>query len=111
MSARTLTQTELLAEAKERFGDDVLNIAFQCPVCGDVAKIGDFKHEDRGRAGQECIGRSLGALLVRPPAKWEGRGCDWAAYGLFSGPWTVVFPDGHEVSSFPLADAVKAGAA
>ncbi len=110
MNVRTLTQAELLAEAKERFGDDVLNIAFQCPICGDVATIREFTPDNRGRAGQECIGRSLGALSVEPPAKWDGRGCTFVAYGLIPGPWTVVMDDGHEIRSFPLADAVKAGA-
>jgi hypothetical protein len=73
-----------------------------------VASIADFidvGHPDR--AGQECIGRHLGALS---PTSDQGRsraerGCDWAAYGLICGPWTVVMPDGHEVHSFPLADA------
>jgi hypothetical protein len=56
------------------------------------------------RAGQECIGRSLGALDISKP-RYDGRGCNWAAYGLLPGPWTIVMDDGHEVHSFPLADA------
>jgi hypothetical protein len=112
MSTTTYTQAELLAEAQARFGEDPLDIAFVCPRCGDVATIREFL--DAGNpnsAGQHCIGRELGALrgdrnenkgVVHGQAP---RGCDWAAYGLFSGPWTVILPNGKKVPSFPLAAA------
>ncbi len=110
---RTLTQAELQAEARERFGDDPLNIAFVCPSCGDIARIGDFPEDKRERAGQECIGRSLGAL-EGPPTNDSGRsrakrGCDWAAYGLIQGPWKIIMPDGNTAFAFPLADAAHDG--
>lgn len=94
---RTLTQDELMAEARKRFGQDSLDIAFQCPNCGDVAAVREFPEEERGRAGQECIGRYLGAL-----GGGTERGCDFVAYGLIPGPWEITFPS---VRSFPLADA------
>lgn len=108
---RKLTQAELTAEARERFGDDPRKYAFECPRCGDVAMVGDFVAAGAGeRSGQECIGRVLGALKkdVKP---YKGRGCDWAAYGLFHGPWEIVMPaeDGNaerSVWSFALAEAV-----
>jgi hypothetical protein len=111
---RKLTQQELHAEAKERFGDDPLDIAFRCPNCGDVATIRDFPENARNAAGQECIGRHLGALKGEPTND-SGRsraelGCDWAAYGLFRGPWEVVMDDGRSVWGFPLADAPAAAA-
>jgi hypothetical protein len=96
-----MTHAEFLAEAKQRFGDSALDIAFTCPNCGDVAAISEFAPEHRDRAGQECIGRTLGALN----AGYNGRGCDWTAYGLFCGPWTVVLPSGRDLHIFPLADA------
>jgi hypothetical protein len=76
-----------------------------------VATPQDFKDAgaNPNRIGQECIGRSLGAL--RKNEKYTGRGCDWCAYGLFRGPWIVVMPDGQEVGSFPLADATAKGSA
>jgi hypothetical protein len=105
---RKLTQAELAAEAQERFGDDPIAWAFECPSCGDVATLKDFRDAGPGASlvGQECIGRHLGAL--KKP--YSGRGCDWAAYGLFRGPWEVVLPaEGdkpeHSVWSFPLAPA------
>lgn len=99
MSSRTLTQAEFLAEAKAAFGDDPMAWAFRCPNCGDVATGQDFRdaltehpREHNGEPmtassvlGQECIGRTLGALEGQAK-KWTGRGCDWAAYGLFRGP-------------------------
>jgi len=116
---RTLTQAELCAEAAERFGSNPLDWAFRCPSCGDVATGQDFsealaerprKNRD-GEAvtasdviGQECIGRTLGALSV-PAKKYKGHGCDWCAYGLFPGPWTVVLPNGKTMHCFPLAPA------
>ncbi len=112
MTARKLTQAELMAEAKALFGDDVKTYAFECPRCGDVASIGDFLDAslDAGRAGQECIGRQLGALVKGAPT--NKRGCDWAAYGLFHGPWEIVMPAEDNMPertawSFPLAGAVS----
>jgi hypothetical protein len=107
-SYRKLTQAELGAEARKRFGDDVKKYAFICPNCQDVATIQDFIDAgDGARAGQECIGRLLGALRSSRP---NTRGCDWAAYGLFCGPWEIVLPakDGkpeRSAWSFALAPA------
>lgn len=109
MAPRKLTQAELVAEATERFGDDPLKVAFECPNCGDVATIGDFPEGARSAAGQECIGRHRGALKGAPTTdsgrSIAERGCDWAAYGLFHGPWEIVMPDGHSAWGFPLAAA------
>jgi len=111
MKHRKLTQAELLAEAKERFGDDPKQFAFTCPGCGDIATIADFIDVgEPDAAGQHCIGRNLGALSG-PAKEWKGRGCDWTAYGLIPGPWTIVMPDGHEAHGFPLADAPVAATA
>lgn len=102
MESRTLTQDELVAEARARFGDDIAN----------AQDFIDAK-ADPNRVGQECIGRSLGAL-AKDATGTDGRshakrGCDWAAYGLFRGPWFVTIPDSEggtrDVASFPLAPA------
>jgi hypothetical protein len=100
-SHRNLTQAELLAEARERFGDNPLDWAFRCPNCGDVATARDFPDGQKEHIGQECVGRHRGAL--DGPGRAE-RGCDWCAYGLFRGPWIVTMTDGHEIGSFPLAE-------
>lgn len=122
--ARTLTQDELLTEARDRFGNDPLDWAFRCPGCGDVASGYDFRKalEENPRknrdssptiasdiVGQECIGRALGALSRT--ATYTGRGCNWAAYGLFGGPWTIALSNGRTMYGFPLADAIAPAAA
>lgn len=115
---RKLTQAELVTEARDRFGDDPLTWAFQCPSCGDVANGEDFRQAltEHPRTnlrtnepviasdivGRECIGRTLGALSRK---SYKGRGCDWAAYGLFAGPWEITLPNGRTAHSFPLAPA------
>lgn len=109
---RKLTQDELMAEATKLFGDDPKKFAFECPQCKDVATIQDFIDVDAPHAaGQHCIGRELGALK-NDGKKYDGRGCNWAAYGLFRGPWEVVIPAApgrpeKTVASFALAGAVS----
>lgn len=116
---REWTQADLAAEARRRFGDDPTLWAFVCPSCGDVATVADFIRAGEGeRAGQECIGRLLGALSKDAKRGKDGivrgtRGCDWAAYGLFHGPWSVVMPADdlkpeRTVWSFRLAPAPEA---
>jgi len=106
------TQAELLDEARARFGSDPLKWAFKCPNCADIATAQDFKDEgaDPNLIGQECIGRQLGALKGAPTTdngrSIVKRGCDWAAYGLFAGPWFVETPNGKRIPSFELAPAV-----
>ncbi|MFG3585060.1 VVA0879 family protein [Streptomyces sp. NPDC047990] len=115
-TARTLTQAELIAEATDLFGTDPIKWAFRCPSCDDIATGEDFRQAltDKPRknreggdviasdlVGRECIGRTLGALDKR--ITYSGRGCDWAAYGLFGGPWTITLPDGRSMHAFPLA--------
>lgn len=106
-----ISHEDLLNEARLRFGQDPLDIAFQCPHCDDIASLRDFqKHDvDPGRAGQECIGRHLGALDKQlAPGTYTGRGCNWVSYGLIRGPWEITLPaeEGKPERSmwaFPLA--------
>lgn len=120
---RKITQAELVAEATAAFGKDPLVWAFRCPGCGDTANGRDFRealadHPRKNRdgsdtiasdiVGQECIGRTLGALSRE--GKYTGRGCNWAAYGLFPGPWEIALPNGRSMHAFPLAATETAGA-
>jgi len=112
-----LTQADLYAMLVERFGADPWGWAFQCPACDDVATVRALQDaldaaprtNREGAAvvathiiGQECIGRSLGAL-ENPPT--NERGCDWVAFGLIPGPWEVLLPGGRSMRCFPVADA------
>lgn len=108
MSVETMTQDELCAEMAHRFGPDPLKWAFICPACKDVATARDFKDAgaDPNRVGKECIGRSLGVLhREQPPGGYQGRGCDWTAYGLFRGPLRITTADGKEMWGFHIAPA------
>lgn len=107
------TQDELVAELRARFGPDESKWAFVCPICNDVASVQDFREAlaAAGRdehpmrhVGQVCIGRISGAL-AKPAGAYKGRGCDWAAFGLFAGPEFVIMSDGREVPSFAIAPA------
>lgn len=115
MTYRKLPLAEFHAEASRLFPGGPRTIAFQCPNCNDVATVGEFADLNVGEAaGQECIGRSYGPMSrPRKPKsnKFTDRGCDWAAYGLFNGPWEIVFPaEGNRpersVWSFPFAHPV-----
>lgn len=116
------TQERFLSTLRERFGKRARDWAFICPNCGDVATGTDFKaalkaHPHTRRdgepvipsdiMGQQCIGRILGACTGVTHTAYTGRGCDWAAGGLFSGPIYVELPDPepHWVPSFRIAPA------
>lgn len=116
----TITHAEFIATLTERFGPSPADWAFTCPACGDVATGADFKAalaehprtrrdgsevNAADRLGQECIGRTLGALSREP---YHGRGCDWCAYGLIGGPLGVEMPDGRIVRSFRIAEKAVA---
>ena len=96
------------AEAEKRFGKDYMNWKFQCPMCGHVASIKDFKDagaDDPNCAYQECIGRYQGK---GSPVKGDSSGCNWAAYGLFGIPngkgITVIADDGIGTECFDFAE-------
>lgn len=95
-------------EAKRRFGPDMMDWKFRCPMCGHVASIRDFKKagaKSPNCAYQECIGRYTGK---GSPKEGDDSGCDWCAYGLFGIPRehdTVVADDGKEIDVYPFADA------
>jgi hypothetical protein len=112
-----MTQAEFLEALTNEFGQNPADWAFRCPACGDVATGRDFKAalEENPRTkngepvlaneimGQECIGRTLGALEASASAYTGKRGCDWTAYGLLPGPLEIELADGQIIHSFPIA--------
>ena len=111
----TYTQAELLDESIRRFGPDIRDMAFVCPRCGDIASVREFQRLGVGyKAGTECIGRSLGALLG-PRTITEGgvrrglapRGCDCLASAPLDAP-CIVITKGVQVRMFDLAPALIA---
>lgn len=88
------------------FGADLDRWAFVCPHCGNVMSIAKARELSdvevatlrRGwRMEQECVGRYLSTA-----------GCDWAAYGLFSGPFFVVRGGGDTTPVFGFAIPTEA---
>ena len=71
---KSYTQEEWRMEGRKRFGLDFKNWKFKCPNCGNIASGAEFKEAgaEPNAIYQECIGRYV-----------KGKGCDWAAYGLF----------------------------
>lgn len=88
--------SEWRAEGRRRFGPDPENWKFVCPKCGRINTGKEFK--DAGASPDsmyvECIGRHV-----------EGKGCNWAAYGLFDICTVAVRNKGKELPVFDFAEA------
>ncbi len=88
-----MAEAEWYAFGERLFGKDHSNWRFKCPTCGNVMSLSQARsllsndleklRKLEWSVEQECIGRYL-----------ENQGCDWAAYGLFSGPHFVNRPSG-----------------
>ena len=83
---KIMTIQEWRGEGTRRFGKDYMDWKFECPMCGHIASIRDFK--EAGAKGpncacQECLGRYTGKGA---PKAGDASGCNWAAYGLFGIP-------------------------
>ena len=106
-----MTYDEWMAEGKKRFGDDFTEWRFVCPICGNVAAVGDFKpYKHQGAtsdtATEQCFGRFTGTLHKAFATRAElGRPCDYALFGLFRLPGViVVMPEGDERMAFAFAE-------
>lgn len=79
------------------YGKDRKDWKFICPTCRTVYSANSIDPENKLNEWapySECPGRYKG-----------GVGCDWCAYGLFSGPWAIKRDDGVTYV-FPFADMV-----
>jgi hypothetical protein len=92
-----ITYEQWAAKAVELFGPDVEAWRFRCPNCGNELSLAEAKQLYPELAGkgwrveQECIGRYTRKV-----------NCDWAAYGLFSGP-VFVAHNGKKIPAFDFA--------
>jgi hypothetical protein len=93
-----MTEAEWKALGERLFGPDIKGWRFRCPTCNNVwsyAKADTFAEEQKAKlranwhVEQECVGRYI-----------DGAGCDWCAYGLFSGPFFVVRDGGRKTPVF-----------
>lgn len=110
-----MTHEEWMAEGRRRFGDDVYTWKFVCPICKNVASVGDFQqYSSKGAtpdsATQVCIGRYNGSKFVAFPGEGQKQGqpCDYALFGLFRLPGVIVtgspYADGKDRMSFAFAE-------
>lgn len=115
---KTITQAEFTSEAKRKFGDNVREWKFVCPMCGTVQSVqqlldavlaaGGKKDDVHGYIGFSCIGRftgqgDAGISAKNRGEKWD-KGCNWTLGGLFRcHNLEVVMEDGHKRPTFELA--------
>ena len=115
---KTMTQDEFLAEAKARFGENVRDWKFVCPMCGTVQSVqqlldaviasGGTKDDVHGYIGFSCIGRftgqgDSGIAAKNRGEKWD-KGCNWTLGGLLRmHNLEVAMPDGYLRPTFELA--------
>lgn len=105
---RRMTKDEWLTEGRQRFGEDMMQWKFVCPICKHIASAEDWKTAGatNGEAAFSCVGRHM-----NPPPRTafgpnsQGPGpCDYAGGGLFQmNPIVVTFPDGTEHQIFEFA--------
>lgn len=73
-------RNEWIAEAERRFGKDIKNWRFRCPVCGHIQSIGDFEpyKVTPNTAFFSCIGRWDGHIGSKKSP------CNYTLGGLFN---------------------------
>jgi hypothetical protein len=96
---QTMTEVDWNALGERLFGADLSRWRFRCPTCSHVMSIDKARampqydvarlRSRRWNIEQECIGRYL-----------PGQGCNWCAYGLFSGPFFVERGNGKKTPVF-----------
>jgi hypothetical protein len=120
-----VAQAEWLAKGQEIFGEDFRTWKFECPCCGNVQTLQDFRDigVEPQLAYQECIGRhqkgSAKDFASTPGPGAKKSPCDYAAYGLFRAlKGHLVIPErGAEpqpgrdgkTAVFPFAEPSKGG--
>ena len=89
MEGKKYNVEEWRTEGERLFGRFIEDWKFKCPRCGNIASGQEFKDAgaDTNSIYCECIGRYV-----------KGKGCDWAAYGLFD--ICTVHVDGLPVFEF-----------
>lgn len=83
-----MTKEEFKVEAIKRFGMDMMNWKFVCPVCGNIASVSDYKKAGapEGSVGFSCIGRWLPnsrRAFGKNDENAPSKPCDYAGGGLF----------------------------
>lgn len=112
----TYTTEEWRAEGERRFGKNMMDWRFVCPICGNVASCEEFRQfESRGAtpnsATCECIGRYTGGVGAFDDRKVGQKPCNYAGYGLFRLSPVRVIQEGKEIHTFAFAEPGQAAVA
>lgn len=111
MSAiKKYTHAEWKAEAVKRFGTDPLKWKFQCPSCGYIAEVQEWRavQAPEGAVAFSCIGRYTGSK--KSMGDKTGGPCNYTTGGLFNiSPVTVQTEDGEQ-SAFDFAPTEEVAA-
>ena len=115
---KTMTIEEFATEAKARFGNNIVNWKFVCPMCGTVQSVlelsnavvadGGTREDTEKYIGFSCIGRFTGQGDEGIAAKNKGlpwdKGCNWTLGGLLRcHTLEVILADGTVRPTFELA--------
>jgi hypothetical protein len=95
---RTINLAEWQAEGVEKFGEDMHQWRFKCPVCEETQSFREFVNarieNPDAKFYFSCIGRWV-----------KDRGCDWTLGGLFRIHKTeVIDPEGTVIAVMEWAD-------
>ncbi len=100
---------EWLAEGARRFGPDQLKWKFQCPACGHIQAVEDFRpYKDRGVTAETARFNCIGRYMPKPREAFstEGNGpCDYTSGGLFDLRPDIIMHEGDAIKSFAFAPA------
>ena len=72
---KIMTIQEWREEGKRRFGKDYMDWKFECPMCGHIASIRDFKEAGAKGPNCACVWLQLGGLWTLWYPEWEGDYC------------------------------------
>lgn|ERR1043166_862904 len=103
-----MTHAEWLAEARRRFGDNVLDWRFVCPSCDYVAGLQDWQRVGAPppAIAVSCVGRWPDPVgNDHRTFKHNGGPCSYMGGGLIDlNPVEVVMEDGHVRRVFAFAE-------
>jgi hypothetical protein len=108
---RRITHGEWFKEAVKRFGTELSEWKFQCPVCGYVASVKDWR--DAGAPDDAIAFSCIGRWKTKPNRAFEGGPsdgtdgpCNYAGGGLFRlNPVVVIYENDSERSTFEFAES------
>lgn len=112
---RCLTPAEWLAEGTERFGPNVEDWRWVCPMCGHITSLADWRAAGAGEGAFafSCVGRWLPEAREAFARGAGDRGvgpCNYAGGGLFKlNPVIVTLPTGEPCQVFEWAPKEEAG--